>query len=77
MLALTEQPGRRQQGHQIKDVLGKFIAHRDAAGADVARQNIGADHDGHDEEQQASQEHQGFEQALIPPRQSRHDGDHL
>ena len=52
MLTLTEQPGRGQQRHQIEDVLGEFIAHRDAAGADVARHNIGADHDGHDEQQQ-------------------------
>ena len=58
MLALTEQPGRGQQGHQIENVLGEFIAHRDAAGADVARQDIGADHDGHDEEQQARHKHQ-------------------
>ena len=65
MLTLTEQPGRGQQRHEIENVLGEFIADRDTAGADIARHHIGADHDGHAEQQQARHQHQAVEQALI------------
>src|SRR4029077_13758204 len=49
MLTLTEKPWRNQQGHQIQNVLRDFIADRDAATTDIARDNIGADHQRHEQ----------------------------
>src|SRR6516165_4769341 len=43
-------------------------------GADVLLRNIGADQQRHRQEQKARQQHQRFEQAAVPVRQSRHAG---
>src|SRR5581483_1965402 len=53
MLALAQQPGRHQQRHKVKDIFGELVADRNAAAADVARQNVEADYQAHEQEQRA------------------------
>ena len=58
VLALPQQPRRRQQREQVEDVLGDLVAPGDAAEAHVARDDVGADQQRHGEQQQARRRHQ-------------------
>src|SRR5215472_4211488 len=74
VLSLPQQAGSGKERQEIDDVLGDLIARRDAAQTDVAQQHIGADQQRHRQKQKARQQHQRFEQAAVPVRQSRHAG---
>ena len=72
VLALAQQPGRGQQRHQIENVFRDLVADRNAAAAEIARQDVGADHDRHQQQQNARRDNECIEQAPIPFGQSRH-----
>src|SRR5262252_3217580 len=74
VLSLPQQAGSGKERQKIDDVLGDLVTWRDAAQPDVAQQHIGADQQRHCQEQEARQQHQRFEQAAVPVRQSRHAG---
>src|SRR5712691_9115554 len=52
MLAATQQPRRRQQGHEIERVFGDFVRPREAAAQGVAQHDVGGDDDNHGQQDQ-------------------------
>ncbi len=72
VLAAPQQPGRGEQGDEIENVLGQFVARGHAAEADVTEQDIGADHHRHEQKQEAGGGHHAVQQASVPPGHREH-----
>src|SRR5262245_56183985 len=72
MLSTTQQPGGRQQGDKVENVLRHLVAPGYPAVADVARGNVPANHEGHAEHEQRRHDHQGIEQGAITAREHSH-----
>src|SRR6185369_8476451 len=66
VLALPQQPGRGQHGHQVEHRLGNLVRPGDAVNAwnqaHVPQQHVGADHHRHQEDDGAAEQRQRFEQ---------------